>query len=140
MSKEVKAYIGFLLLMLVGYLLISNFRFMMPFVASDEYYEERGKIDKTLSYYVIHSKNCPLNKRTAFKTKYSKNEVLIKSNASICNLCFDEDEAGKLILLHNLNIAELIRHYSIRGSDKAITDLMNTYNCNASIDEVYYGE
>lgn len=138
MSKEVKAYIGVLFLMLIGYLAISNFRFMIPYVASDEYYEERVKIDKNLSVNVIHTEGCPLNKRTAFKRKYSKYEVLIKNNASICDQCFSREEAEKIILLHNINLAELIQHYTILGSDKAVNNLMEMYNCNVIMEEVYY--
>lgn len=138
MSKEVKAYIGALLLMLVAYLLISNFRFIIPYVASDEYYEERVKIDKNLTIRVMHNEGCPLNKRTAFKRKYSKYEVLIKNSASICDQCFSKEEAEKIILLHNINIAELIQHYAIRGSNEAVNDLMETYNCNVNIGDVYY--
>ena len=136
-----KLYAIFLFILFAGYLLIKFLPAILPIVADDKYYEEKTTIDENISYVVIHDNaDCPLSDGAWFSAKHSKYEILISENASICTECIDEDEARKLIMIHQHNLRSLLMLYSVHYTEKEVQEFMSKYNCSPTLNNVYWQE
>jgi len=136
-----KIYSIFLCTLFAIILLIYCIPTVLPIVGRDKYYEEKTVIDKNISYIVIHDSNeCPLSDGAWFSVKSAKYDILIKENASICQECIDEDEARKLLMIHNFNLHNLMLRYSLHYTEEEIQELMSKYNCNATLNNAYHLE
>lgn len=130
---------------LIGYIVVESYRYVLPFVAEDEYYIYKTtlKDDKNISWKTIHSKNCPYEKSAWFTIKHNLYDIILEEDAYICKECFDEDEAKKLLILHSINLETLYKRYKRyqrRGelSEDDVDSLMRRWNSNANLREVYY--
>lgn len=132
-------------IILGGYVLVATYRYILPFVTSDEYYiyKTTPKEDKDISWGTIHSKNCPYEKNSWLKWKRNLYDIILEEDVYICKECFDEDEAKKILMLHNINLEMLYKRYKRyqrRGelSEDDVDSLMRRWNSNANLREVYY--
>lgn len=133
---------------LIGYIVVVSYRNILPFVAEDEYYisETILKEDKNIRWKEVHSRECRHHRgsKSWFKTKHSKYDFILEDDTYICNECFTEEEAEKMLMLHKFNIESLYRikkQLAQYGwSQEKIDEEMRQYNLNANIREVYYLE
>lgn len=141
--RDFKYGIILLAVILGGYILVETYRHILPFVAEDEYYiyETVSKDDKNIRWRTVHSKNCPYEKSAWFKRKHGKYNFVLEKDTYICDECFDEDEAKKMLMLHSMNLQSLYERYRRYYSDEKTDSLLRAeYNTNANMREVYYGE
>ena len=122
-----KYYIIFLGILSLIIILICSIRTIVPFVASDEYYKETVKVDKNISYTIIHSDNCPGGGSAWFSRKYNKYDILLKCDEEICSECLGWEEE-KLMILHKLNLKEeVLRLRRAGASDDYINNELKQY-------------
>lgn len=108
-------------------LVLFNAKTIFPFVGDCEYYEEKGRVDRNISYVVIHNAQCPLNHSKWFTRKENKYNILVKQDADFCDECFDEYEIRKLIMLHKLNLRDLYLRYRTHYSEEESLSLIKEY-------------
>ena len=143
MSSDFKYGIILLAIGLGGYILTETYRHILPFVAEDEYYIYETVVDKNIRWGTIHSKNCPFEKSTWFTWKRNLYDIILKEDVYICNECFGEDEAKKILMLHNINLEMQYKRYQYDGFTADEIDSLvkrQRYNLNANLRDIYYLE
>ena len=140
MSDGLKPGLIILIIIFIGWIVVTYFRDILPFVDSSEYYEYTTKIDKNISYTVIHTHDCPLRRNSWFKFKHSKYDFILEADTYICRECFSIEEAKKMLMVHNYNLKDLHHRYRIAYSQEEADSLIKMYNCDANLREVYFLE
>lgn len=113
-----KYVLGFFGVLIVVGLFLTFARTIFPYVEYDEYF-----VDK---YGGIHGKYCP-REDSWFTIKYSKYDILIERDQSICDECLLLEE-DKLFMLHKYNLKERILYLKREGaSEEYIRDELSSY-------------
>lgn len=124
----------------LGFIIVSNFRFIFPFVMNDEYCVETIT-DKNdgFTIFLYHNNNCSRHDNHWFEEKGNKYDIMILNKSSFCTECFDEDEVKKIIPISNANIYIFCRNLKVAGADDDyIIKRLERYNTNPQLHEIYF--
>ena len=139
-AKRISTITLILLLIFIGLFVVSNYKYIFPFMTSSDYCIETITDESDgFTIFVYHNKNCPMYKSHWFNEKGNKYNIFIRQKSSFCTSCFDKDEVIKLISISNANLSHFCKNLKINGaSDDYIIKRINIYNKKPTISEIYF--